>query len=132
MKIPKDSVVSSPFIGNYYCPIDKTGLAFVVIAKNCVTFLKQLAIYYKTGSVIYTESQIHDVLGYREKSGYLISFDNMEQFEIDNGKLLKFAVWRDPVERLVSTYKFFCLEREYREYFRYLGFQMKPLILIDL
>lgn len=34
--------------------------------------------------------------------------------------MIKFAVWRDPVERLVSCYKFFCLEKENRYYFRYL------------
>ena len=45
----------------------------------------------------------------------------MKEREALKGKMIKFAVWRDPVERLVSCYKFFCLERENRVYFRYLS-----------
>ena len=44
----------------------------------------------------------------------------MKKRETELGKMIKFAVWRDPVERLVSCYKFFCLEKENRYYFRYL------------
>ena len=41
--------------------------------------------------------------------------------EVKNGKLLCFAVWRDPLERLISCYKHFILEHEKRFYFNYLG-----------
>lgn len=40
---------------------------------------------------------------------------------MEKGPLLKFAVWRDPIERLVSNYKYFCLEGVYRRYFELVG-----------
>lgn len=45
----------------------------------------------------------------------------MSKYEEENGALTKFAVWRDPVDRIVSTYSLFCIEREYRPYFYFLG-----------
>ena len=51
MEIPR-ILYSSPFMGNYFCEIAHYNMAFVAIAKNAVTYLKSLAIYAKTGTVV--------------------------------------------------------------------------------
>lgn len=63
----------------------------------------------------------HCGIGFNESSRYLIPVPSMRAFERKNGKYVKFAVWRNPVDRIVSTYKLFCLENEYRIYFQYIG-----------
>lgn len=44
----------------------------------------------------------------------------MPAYEVENGTVLKFAVWRNPVERLISTYKWFILEKNWNHYFHML------------
>lgn len=128
MRIPNNIVPSSPFMDNYFCFLGVHRLAFVVISKNCVTYLKQLSIYNKTGQVVNKEDDIHHIVGFTEQSDYLINVSDMPDLEkMENEAYFKIAVWRDPVKRLISTYKFFCMEREYREYFRYLGFYDKTI-----
>lgn len=116
-----DSKIASPFVGNYFCYIEKHDMAFVVISKNGVTFLKNVAIFEKCGYIPKNEDESHYIIGNSPESGYLFTMDQVRQYEKENEPLLKFAVWRDPVERLVSCYKFFLLEREYRNYFNYLN-----------
>lgn len=120
MKIPGDTVLPSLFMGNFFCLIPHTNLAFVVISKNAVTFLKKVAIYNDTKE--WTDSdKAHAKIGYHEESPYLIPIEKMHNHEKQNGVIVKFAVWRDPIERILSTYKLFCLEKEYRSYFHFLG-----------
>lgn len=45
----------------------------------------------------------------------------MPAYEKSHGQLLKFAVWRDPIERLVSAYKWFILAGENRVYFKWVN-----------
>lgn len=111
---------SSPFMGNYFCIIEKYKLAFVVISKNAVTTLKNIAIYNKFGFVPEEEMYSHSIIGYSEESDFLYSKHNLSALENEKGTFIKFAVWRDPLERLISCYKFFCLECHERTYFRYL------------
>lgn len=112
---------SSLFFGNYFCYIEKHDMAFVTISKNGVTFLKNVAIFDKYGYIPETEDETHAIVGNSPELGFLYTFEQIKQYEQENGALLKFAVWRDPVERLVSCYKYFILEKEYRNYFCYLG-----------
>lgn len=120
MKLPANTILPSPFMGNFFCLIPNTNLAFVAIAKNGVTFLKKVAVFnaMKKWTDRYTANT---TVGYHEDSTYLISVKEMSDYEKQNGKLIKFAVWRNPIERIISTYKLFCLEKEYRTYFHYLG-----------
>ena len=101
-------------------------MAFVAIAKNAVTYLKSLAIYAKTGTVVSDKEEIHEVVGYSSMNGYLYPVKQLDG-EWGNG-IMKFAVWRDPVERLVSCYKNFCLEyhHQQRRYFEYLDLCREP------
>lgn len=122
MRIPDDTIVESPFMPNLFCLIDGKNMAYVMIAKVCSTFLRQVAVYYKTGERLDDIDLLHRKVGYTPSSEYLIPIEKMAQYEKENGKMMKFAVWKDPVKRLVSVYKFFCIEREYRIYFGYLGF----------
>lgn len=68
-----------------------------------------------------TRGGAHSLVGYDDASPYLCPVSKMQEKEIESGKMIKFAVWRDPVERLVSCYKHFCLEKANRFYFRYLA-----------
>jgi hypothetical protein len=120
MKILTSGVLS-PFMGNFFCLIPNSNAAFVVISKNACTFLKKTAIYSVMGEWVDSFDSAHDIVGYSSKSRYLIPISEMKNYEKKHGKILKFAVWRDPVERIVSTYKLFCIERESRMYFQYLG-----------
>lgn len=107
-------------MGNYFCLIREYRLAFVAISKNAVTYLKNLAIYTSTGKQPEGMS-CHGLIGYTPDSPYLCPVDRMEELEAEQGLFTKFAVWRDPVERLVSCYKLFCLEKERRQYFQFLN-----------
>lgn len=119
--MPQNAVLPPRFFGNYFCLIPNTNLAFVVIAKNGVTFLKKVAHYNDTGRWVEDFIESHDVIGYTEESPYLIPVEKMSEFEEKNGKRIKFAIWRDPLERVVSTYKLFCLEKQFRTYFHFIG-----------
>ena len=119
MKIPYDIRVKSPFLDNYFCLMEKYNMAFVAIAKNAMTYLKNLAIHAQY-DIYPAHEDVHNLIGYNERSPYLCPVREMKKRETELGKMIKFAVWRDPVERLVSCYKFFCLEKENRYYFRYL------------
>lgn len=120
MKIPSDMCVRSPFFSNYFCIMENHNMAFVIIAKNASLHLKNVLV-----SSIYgfypNHSGAHSLVGYDDVSPYLCPVSKMQEKEKISGKMLKFAVWRDPVERLVSCYKHFCLEKANRAYFRYLA-----------
>lgn len=116
----RDSDPSSLFMGNYFCRIEKYRMAFVTISKNGVTFLKNLAIYHKYGILPQKEEMTHQLIGFSDASPFLFTAPQLRELEEIEGKILKFAVWRDPVDRLISSYKFFCLEKNERTYFRYL------------
>lgn len=119
MKIPLNVPCRSPFSDNYFCLIEEHNMAFVSIAKNAVTHLKNIVISSKYG--FYPEGEeVHSFIGYSDMSPYLCPIAKMKERESELGKLIKFAVWRDPVERLVSCYKHFCLEKSNRFYFQYL------------
>ena len=120
MKIPLTVPCRSPFLDNYFCLIEEYNLAFVSIAKNAVTHLKNIVVSSKYG--FYPDGEeVHDFIGYNDISPYLCPVSKMKERESKSGKLIKFAVWRDPVERLVSCYKHFCLERASHYYFSLLG-----------
>lgn len=120
MKIPLGIPLRSPFLDNYFCLIEEYNMAFVAIAKNAVTHLKNIVVSSKYG--FYPDSEeVHSFIGYNDFSSYLCPVAKMRERENETGKLIKFAVWRDPVERLVSCYKHFCLERTSHYYFNLLG-----------
>lgn len=120
MKMPANKSFHSPFSQNNYCIIEKYNMAFVVISKNGVTHLKNIAMYHKTGHYP-KEEEVHELMGFNRGNGYFYSKSEIDIIEKEQGPLLKFAVWRDPVERLVSCYKLFCLEKEIRYYFNFLN-----------
>lgn len=126
MKYKDKKLVQSPFMGNYFCLVPNTDMAFVIIAKNACTFLKKVAWYNLTGFWIQENTEIHDLIGYRpEKSGFLMSFRQIREAERKrNRPYKKFAVWRDPVDRVISAYKHFCLEGTVRYYFIYLNLHL--------
>lgn len=116
---------TSPFFMNFYLIDKKRKLAFVCISKNgCVT-LKRSVILDDTGNDILDEGTLHNLIGYSEHSKYLVPIDRMKQFEMTHGEYKKIAIYRDPIERFLSVYKFFILDRNYRTYFHYLGFYQK-------
>lgn len=120
MKIPLNVPCRSPFLDNYFCLIEEHNMAFVSIAKNAVTHLKNIVVSSKYG--FYPEGEeVHSFIGYNDMSPYLCPVTKMKERESESGKLIKFAVWRDPVERLVSCYKHFCLERTSHYYYSLLG-----------
>jgi len=122
MRLEENTPIPNPFFGNYFCLIPNTNVSFVVISKNACTFLKKVAVYNQE-NIWEKDTVIHNKIGYRsEKSQYLVSFDEMKEIESElEGDLIKIAIWRDPVERIVSSYKMFCLEKEWRHYMQYLN-----------
>lgn len=124
MRFSDPNILVSPFAGNHFCTIDGANIAFVAIAKNAVTLLKQLAIYSKTNYIAKDEDEIHELVGYIEHNGYLLPVNKSEELERRN--IIRFAVWRDPVERLISCYKYFILEKNYRTYYAYLNLHQEP------
>ncbi len=121
MKIPFNPFIDRSFRGNYFCLIPNSNLAFVVISKIGNTFLKKVAFYSKTGKWIQSSHDTHALIGFNESSEFLIPIDKISDYVQEQGKLIKFAVWRDPVERLISVYKYFCLAKTYRPYFHAVG-----------
>ncbi|WP_418543246.1 sulfotransferase family 2 domain-containing protein [Parabacteroides goldsteinii] len=120
MKIPSDVPAKSFFFGNYFCLLDRYKIAFVAISKNGVTHLKNLVVYSQTGYYPTGEDEAHALIGYTSNRT-LCTVAEMRGLEVAYGKYLKFAVWRDPVERLISCYKYFCLERRDNVYYRALA-----------
>lgn len=115
---------STPYLGKYFCEIDNYNLAFVAISKNAITYLQSLAIYSKTGYIMRDEDRTHKWIGGCPQSGFLSPYESY--IEGRGKEVIKFAVWRDPVERLVSCYKYFCLEKQYRHYFHFLDLYREP------
>ena len=137
--------MQTPFFRNFYCIIPNTNIAFVAISKNAVTFLKKVAVYntdemwIKNANISQSAvrkiqeannrlwlpgfQKVHDFIGYDENSPYLYTAEQLKHYEQQNGKLVKIAVWRDPVKRLESTYKLFCLEKAPRNVFAMIGLQ---------
>ncbi|QUR44519.1 sulfotransferase family protein [Bacteroides xylanisolvens] len=114
----------SPYLGNFFCEIDNYNLAFVAISKNAITNLLSIAIYAKTGYIMRDEDRTHEWGGGNPQSVFLSNYDT---YKHTRGKeVVKFAVWRDPVERLVSCYKYFCLEKWSRHYFHFLDLYRDP------
>ena len=112
---------NSFFFGNYYCLIEKYNLAFVAIAKNGVTHLKNIAIHSKDEYWPEKET-VHDIIGYQADEKFLYKITDRNFLDKKYDKLKYFAVWRDPVERLISCYKNFILESTvFRNYFHYIG-----------
>lgn len=120
MKFPEDVTISSPFLNNYFCIIKEYKIAYVMIAKNAVTHLKNITIGCKYGFYP-DDDEVHSVLGFNDLSFSLCHVSKMKEWEKEHGAVIKFAVWRDPVERLVSCYKYFSLERADHFYYKLLG-----------
>lgn len=110
-----------PFFQNFFCLMEEYQAAFVCISKNASTYLKNIAIYVREGERELTEEEVHARIGYEPHRGYLIPVSEMNEYEEKYGKVVKFAVWRDPVERLISTYKWFLMEKNWRPYFNWLN-----------
>lgn len=142
------------FPGNNFCLLPNHHAAFVVIQKNANSFLKQTAYFLKTNKIeknfdllnvykigeqpkkikgiaeyLFTclKAPLHGKewrARYLSNFNYLIPVSEMPEYEKANGKLMKFAVHRDPVGRFISCYKFFIsevhLRRKRRKYFEYL------------
>ena len=121
MKITTNMLSRPCFFRNFFCIIKERQAAFVCISKNACTSLKAIAIYHKTGLRLSKEWDIHQTIGFTPDNGYLVPVGEMPAYEKSYGTLLKFAVWRDPVERLVSAYKWFILAGEYRVYFKWVN-----------
>ena len=113
----------SYFPGNNFCVIEKYNLAFVALAKNGMSHLKRTAYYSRTG--IWPEKgKIYQIMGTSPTGDYLFKVTNKGAIEKRYGKIKYFAVWRDPVERVISYYKRFILEGDRginSPYFNYLG-----------
>ena len=118
--LPSEMHGSSPFLANYFCLMESYHMAFVIISKNASSHLRNVL-----ASSLYgfypNQNGAHSLIGYDDASPYLCPVSKMQKKEKELGKMIKFAVWRDPVERLVSCYKHFCLEKANRFYFRYLA-----------
>lgn len=118
--LPSDMHARTPFLANYFCLMESYHMAFVIIAKNASSHLRNVL-----ASSLYgfypNQGGAHSLVGYDDASPYLCPVSKMQEKEKESGKMVKFAVWRDPVERLVSCYKHFCLEKANRFYFRYLA-----------
>lgn len=138
-----------PFMGNYFCLLHNHNAAFVIVAKNACTFLKQTAVVLRRNKILQDANDLHDEVGFepRENKGswqrfsigvaslfhgkgwkekhfgfnYLVPVSKMSEYEKTNGRLVKFAVYRDPVERFIANYKHFVLDKTKRRYFNYIG-----------
>lgn len=120
MKISSNAYLRSCFMANYFCLMENYNIAFVVISKNASSHLVNVLISSLYGFYP-NQSGAHSLIGYDDASPYLCLVSKMREKEKESGKMIKFAVWRDPVERLVSCYKHFCLEKANRFYFQYLA-----------
>lgn len=118
--LPSDMHVRSPFLANYFCLMENYRMAFVVIAKNASSHLRNVFVSSLYGFYP-NQAGAHSLVGHNDESPYLCPVSKMQEEEKKFGKMIKFAIWRDPVERLVSCYKHFCLEKTDRFYFHYLA-----------
>lgn len=109
------------FSSNCFCLIPNTDLAFVVIAKNACTFLKKVTLFQESQQWPDNNANTHAAIGYQNSSPYLVRVEDMPDYEAEFGRRTKFVVWRDPIARIVSTYKLFCLQQNSRNYFYFLG-----------
>lgn len=121
MKTKDKYYTQNLFFGNYFCIIEKYRLAFVAISKNAVTSLKNIAIWSKEGFIPENEDDTHAYIGFSPEKGFLIPVCDMPEYEMIHGHYIKFAIWRDPVQRLYSCYKWFCINKKFREYFLWTG-----------
>lgn len=115
--MPPKNITHNLFFGNYFCLMKNYQAAFVAISKNAVTTLKNTVIHSEGLPIPGSDIETHYHIGYSPEKGYLVPVTEMEEYEREYGRLLKFAVWRDPVDRLISTYKWFILEKTQRSYF---------------
>lgn len=79
-------------------------------------FLENIAIYASAGMIPDTEDQTHFYIARVKPERFLVPVSEMSGYEREHKSYLKVAVWRDPVERLVSAYKYFILERTFNQY----------------
>jgi hypothetical protein len=96
-------------MGNFYLINETHRWACVCISKNACTSLKRRVLE-DSGLDGGLKHEIHDRIGYSEKSPFLAP--------VAAGRpkgCVSFAVWRDPVERFLSTYRHFAIERIYQE-----------------
>lgn len=114
------------FFGNYICVIPHTDAAFVAVSKNAVTFLKKVARHNALGRWPDDTVDVHRAIGYSEESSFLVKVAHWRQWQREHGPRRVFAVWRDPVERIESTYALFCLAGAPHDYFSMLGLQRDP------
>ena len=104
------------FFGCNFCLVEKHRMAFVLISKCGLTFLENIAIYASAGMIPDTEDQTHFYIARVKPERFLVPVSEMSGYEREHKSYLKVAVWRDPVERLVSAYKYFILERTFNQY----------------
>ncbi len=98
-------------MGNYYLLNARRGWACVCVSKNACTSLKKAALV-DAGIAADDKAAIHDGIGYCDLSPFLRP--------VSSGKppgYASFAVWRDPVERFLSTYVHFAIDRSYQRNF---------------
>ena len=104
------------FFGCNFCLVEKHRMAFVLISKCGLTFLENIAIYASAGMIPDTEDQTHFYIARVKPERFLVPVSEMSGYEREHKSYLKVAVWRDPVERLISAYKYFILERTFNQY----------------
>lgn len=121
-----DSPSDSPFVGNYFCLIPNTDLAFVMISKNAVTFLKRVALFNATGEWSTDQRMTHVLIGDTPSSPYLVPVDAMPEWEAEHGRRVKFAVWRDPIRRIESAYSLACLDGVHLPHLAAAGLYVDP------
>lgn len=98
------------FFGNYYCNI-KDNIYFVVISKNACTTLKYLTLRFRNYNITNPDN-IHAAIGF-EENNFLTKVINKSKIKANS---IKFAVYRDPVDRFISIYKHFILAGNKRWY----------------
>lgn len=86
------------YIDNFYCKI-KDNLYFVVISKNACTSIKKYILDNKN-IIHYNFHDVHNLIGYSENE-FLTLVKNKNKI---NG--IKFAIYRDPINRAISSYKY--------------------------
>lgn len=91
-------------------------MAFVLILKCGLTFLENIAIYASIGMIPDRKDQTHFYIARVKPERFLVPVSEMSGYEREHKSYLKVAVWRDPVERLISAYKYFILERTFNRY----------------
>ena len=104
-KITSDIIPAVPVaMGNYFLLNEKDGWAAVCISKNGCTSLKERTLQ-SSGHSFNEDSPVHVMIGFTEYSPFLTPVTEPPK------DLFCFAIWRDPVKRLVSIYQAFGLDR---------------------